>query len=186
MNFCKLLPVTAVVALCLVSCKKDPSDVDQHNHNHEEELITTFEILFADQSGNSTDVVAKFQDLDGAGGNEPTAFDTIVLNANAIYDAQITLLNEAVDPIENITGEIIEEADEHLFCFQPSSNNLVNISITDSDGAFPLGVDSEWETFDPSSGQITITLRHQPGGEKDGTCEPGATDIEINFPLLIQ
>ena len=60
--------------------------------------------------------MAQFVDLDGAGGNAPTVFDTIRLQANTTYNASITLLNESAIPAEDLTVEVQQEDQDHLFC----------------------------------------------------------------------
>lgn len=172
----------------LSSCKKDeqkPDDHHDHNHEHnEEELITTFTITFTDAAGIQPIVEATFRDTDGEGGNPPTTFDNIVLQSNTTYNASISLLNESVTPTEDITQEIQEEGDEHIFCFEQTNVNIT-ITRTDSDGTYGIGLTSDWTTSDASNGTVVISLKHQPG-VKNGTCEPGETDIELLFNVEVQ
>lgn len=169
----------------LYSCKKDeqkPNDTPSAIQN-EEELITTFTITLTDAVGVEPTVEATFRDTDGEGGNTPTTFDYIVLQSNTTYNATITLLNESVAPAENISEEVHEEGDEHIFCFEPTNSN-VTITRTDSDGTYGIGLTSDWTTGDASSGTVLISLKHQPG-VKNGTCEPGETDIELLFNVEV-
>ena len=87
-------------------------------------------------------------------------------------------------PADTISNEVLAEGDEHLFCFDPIDANI-SITRTDSDGTFEIGLTSDWITGNYSNGLVTITLKHQPG-VKDGTCSPGDTDVEIQFPIIIQ
>lgn len=179
--------IITLFTLFLAGCKKDddtPSPVDPTLPPNEEELITTLILSFVDTAGVQPSVQYAFRDPDGDGGNLPTEFDTIRLAANTYYSATVQLLNESVSPAEDITLEVQEEDDEHLFCYVPSNTN-VSIDRTDSDGTFEVGITSSWNTGAVSNGTTTVTLKHQPG-TKDGTCAPGETDVEITFVTEIQ
>lgn len=169
----------------LAACKKDPKPViTPPPPVNEEELITTFKITFTDPNGVNPSVTAIFRDLDGPGGNNPTVFDPIKLKANSTYNAAIQFLNEAASPAEDITAEILEEAVDHLICFDVTGAN-VTIVRTDSDGTYQVGLASTWTTAAVSSGNTIITLRHQPG-IKNGSCDIGDSDIELNFITEIE
>ena len=85
----------------------------------------------------------------------------------------------------DLTSEIEEEAQEHIVCFDATTSNL-NIVRTDTDGDYEVGLASEWSTSDAvSDASVTISLKHQPD-VKDGTCDPGASDVEVSFPLIIE
>jgi hypothetical protein len=90
-----------------------------------------------------------------------------------------------VTPADSISNEVLEEGNEHLFCFDIMDANL-NITRADSDGVYEIGLESIWVVGANSNGHVTVTLKHQPDGIKDGTCAPGDTDIEIEFPIKIQ
>jgi len=180
------LIIATLLTFGLAACKKDKKDnVTTPAPVNEEELITTFRIQFTDAEGLQPTVTAEFADLDGPGGNAPIAFDSIRLQANTTYNASITLLNESVNPVEDITLEVHEEGHDHLFCFDPASGLNVGITRTDSDGTYQIGILSQWITGAISTGEITIRLKHQPG-VKDGSCDPGETDIELTFQTFIQ
>jgi hypothetical protein len=176
-----------IILMNIVSCKKDnqkPDDMPTNPEMHDEELITTFILTLEDTTGTHPTVTATFRDIDGPGGLAPTAFDTIHLKSNATYTCSITLLNESVEPAENISDEILEEADEHIFCFTVSDAHL-QIIRTDSDGQYEIGLSSEWSTGNASSGHVQVMLKHQPS-IKNGTCDPGETDIELMFQLEVE
>lgn len=180
---------TAVLAIAFIllfnSCKKDEEKPDTPPPvANEEELITTMTLTLVDTEGVQPTVIATFRDADGPGGNNPTQFDDINLEPNTVYVGTLSLLNESVDPAEDITEEIADEAVDHLFCYAPSMANAV-VTRTDSDGTFEIGLATQWVTGDASIGEITITLKHQPG-IKDGTCDPGETDIEVEFQLNVE
>ena len=174
-----MLPLMLVIFMAGCDNTDDPED------ENEEEVITTMRLRFVDNANTSTAVTYSFEDPDGEGGNAPTVIDDIVLDANATYTVGITVANES-DPnnVEDITEEILEENNEHLFCFTPSGDEL-SVDYADSDGTFPVGLTSTWTTTSASNGTVTVVLKHQPG-VKDGTCSPGETDIEVTFNYTIQ
>ena len=181
--------IAAVLGLALVaglsSCKKDDDLVPTPQPTiNEGEVITTVTLTFVDDAGVQPNVTATFRDPDGDGGLAPDIFDDIVLQNGTVYNCSITLSNETVTPIEDITAEILEEDDEHFFCFSPSGAD-VTIARTDTDGTFEVGLESQWTVGAVGSGTTTVTLKHQPG-VKDGTCAPGETDVEVTFNTIVQ
>lgn len=180
----KLIILTGLLMIGLAACKKDKQDVEDPPIVNEEELITTFKITFTDTMGIQPDVTATFRDLDGPGGNPPSVFDTIRLKANTVYAASIQFLNESVSPADSITNEILEEAADHLICFVPSGINA-GIARTDSDGTYEIGLSSLWTLGAISNGSVLIFLKHQPD-IKNGSCDLGETDIELDFQVRIE
>lgn len=108
----------------------------------------------------------------------------IVLNANTTY-ATVTVEFSNAANNEDITAEILEEAEDHLVCYSSSINDLT-VSLNDKDANdLGLGLNTSWETADTTSGTVTVELRHQPA-VKDGTCAPGDSDVEVVLDLIIQ
>lgn len=164
----------------LSSCKKDEDLVETPQPTvNEEEVITTMTLTFTDDAGVQPNVTVTFRDPDGDGGVGPDIFDTIRLQNNTVYNMSITLLNETETPAEDMTAEVLDEDDEHLFCFTPTGADVA-IVRTDSDGMFEVGLESQWTVGAVSNGTTQITLKHQPG-VKDGTCAPGETDVDVTF-----
>ena len=114
---------------------------------------------------------------------EGEATPTITLAANTTYNATAEFRNEAEN--EDVTAEVREEDDEHRVCFDVSGGITVGIVATDSDGTFPVGLATEWQTDAAGTGTVILKLRHQPG-VKDGTCTPGDSDVEADFDLVVQ
>ena len=158
--------------------------VDDPIKPNEEELITTVQLTFTDTS-NSNDVrVFKFSDTDGEGGNPPSQFDTIKLNANTTYKLDVQFIDESKTPVEDITEEVREEAVEHLVCY--TSGGGVTIAITDKDvNMLELGLEALVTTTITGNTSLSISLKHQPD-IKDGSCSVGETDVEVDFPFVIQ
>ena len=163
-----------------LSCKKDDDKPSNPTDPNEEEVITTLKLLFTDSAVVSPNVTATFRDLDGDGGNPPSVFDTIKLEANKTYLLEILLLNESVTPTDTISHEIAAEDDDHMFFFLHSGVNISTTYLDFDSNGLPLGLNTKWYTGIASSGTSKITLKHQPG-IKDGTQAPGETDVEVTF-----
>lgn len=169
--------------LILGACKKDKNPVEIPPPTNQEESITTMIILLKDTLGIKPGVSATFRDPDGSGPATYTQFDTIKLSENTTYLAELILLDETKSPSDTISQEVLAEDDQHLFCFTPSGLNI-NIIRSDSDGNYEVGLKSKWTCGVAGTGNIKITLKHQPD-IKNGTCDVGETDLEINFPTMI-
>ena len=178
---------TAVLALALLSlwsCKKK-DDLDD-DHHHEEEVITSVYLTLSDTAGNQYE--AAFVDLDGPRGDAPSRMDSLVLDQYMSYQASLRILNESETPAEDIGAEILAEADEHFVCYEFGDLATFTVEYLDSDGTYPLGLVTNWESqpFGAMRDTVTIRVKHQPNGTKDGTCEPGETDVEVSFPIILQ
>ena len=168
-----------------MSCKKKENTITNPPDQNDSELITTFKLSFVDSAGIDPNMEFLFRDIDGPGGNAPSDFDTLILGSDKTYFVTLTLLNESVSPSIDITSEILAEANEHLFCFNPTIGGDLSITRTDTDGTYELGITSKWRTLSTSDGLVLIKLKHQPG-IKNGQCEPGETDVELEFQTKIQ
>lgn len=173
--------VMAVSIITTVSCNKDDNP-----GGNEEELITTLRLTMR-ETGSATVKVFEFKDTDGPGGNPPAKFDNIVLNSSKNYSCTIEVLNESVSPAEDITAEIIAEADDHQFYFEPAIAKIDVINLNTDSKGLPLGVTSTWNTGTVGNGTIKITLKHKPGTKAAGDLvTKGETDIEVNFTAQVQ
>ena len=171
--------------LFITSCKKDDPIIE-----NEEELITTLIYTLTPEAGGDP-VVLSFQDLDGDGAMPPTITGGTLV-ANTSYNGSLQLLNESVNPAEDITVEVQEEAEEHQFFFENTISGL-SIAYTDEDeNGHPIGLSSKITTTGPGSGTITVTLRHEPiktaaeVSTGDITNAGGETDIEVTFNVVVQ
>lgn len=182
----KKLKYIPIALLGLLSSCKTGDDVNNPDKENEEELITTVSLTLTDTSDVNNSVYATFQDIDGEGGNEPSVFDTIRLQQGIVYSGTIEFLNESNEnEVEDITLEIEEEADEHLLCYDSQAH--VDITRTDSDGLYEIGLETLWSTHNMTGeGTVTISLKHQPNGTKDGTCEVGESDVELAFVTVVE
>lgn len=185
----------------IMSCSDDdepmmPMDMD----DEEEEEISQVVLTFTPDNGEDA-VVAIWLDADGDGSAAPS-IDAIELAEGVGYTLDITLTNTLGSTDEDITSEILEEADEHQFFFSftdgifsdPSGNGNVdnrndpiNYNDQDSNG-LPLGLSTAWTAggHTDNPGEFNVVLKHQPD-EKSATSDvsTGGTDIDITFPLSI-
>lgn len=177
--------VTSAIFLMMVfytSCKKETPVPPNPN---DEELITTIQLNFTDSAGVQPAISAIFRDADGDGGNAPSQWDSIKLKANTTYLASILLLDETKSPVDTISHEVLAEAKDHLFCFTVS-NLSTTIKRTDADvNNLEIGLQSRWSNGLAGTGTVQLVLRHQPD-IKDGSCAPGASDVDITFQTIVQ
>ena len=50
---------------------------------------------------------------------------------------------------------------------------------------YHLALQSTWKGIDSTSSMMKIALKHQPG-IKNGQCDLGETDVEVEFPIIIK
>lgn len=169
----------------LTSCSDDDPVIP-----NEEELITTVTWLLTPVGGGD-DVVMSFRDLDGDGGIAPVIVGG-TLQADAEYVGSLQLLNETIDPVEDITEEVREEDLDHQFFFESNGLNIQVNYKDEDDNNNPVGLETDIITGLASDGTVTLTLRHEPdksaSGVADGdiTNAGGETDIEVTFPVTIE
>lgn len=168
--------MAAVLSVGLISCEKE----DEKDHHHEEESITTVEIA-AIKTGTSDTTFTKWSDTDGDGGNNPV-IETLNLDSSSSYTFAFRFLHEAEDESEDITEEIREENNEHLVCTFNNSGMVLTPTDFD-DNNLPVGLEQSVAFNAPQNGELTITLKHQPD-VKNGSCDVGATDIDVTFPVM--
>lgn len=178
----------SILYLGLFCCLFTACEPEEPEVINEEEVITTLNYTLTSEDGST--VVLSFQDLDGDGGNAPVISEG-TLEANTNYSGSLELLNEQTDPVDNITNEIIEEAEDHQFFFQSTVTDL-NFTYNDQDtNDNPIGLMTNLSTGEVGSGTITITLRHKPSksanlGIDDLSNAGGETDIEVSFNVDVQ
>ncbi|MGB3547986.1 MAG: type 1 periplasmic binding fold superfamily protein [Saprospiraceae bacterium] len=181
----RFLPFLTVFLLLVLAAGCDDDDMPEVPN--EEELITTMRYTLTPVAGGAA-VTFTFTDLDGDGGNAPV-ISAPALAANTAYTGEIMLLNETETPAENVTEEIRDEKEEHQFFYVAASGLNVAIATLDLDADNnPVGLESTLVTGAASSGNLTITLRHEPMKPNNGTLAGagGETDIEVTFNVQVQ
>ena len=158
---------------------------------NEEEVITNLTLTLT-PDGSGTPVVLSFVDVDGEGGADGV-FTTAPLAANTTYNGSITLLNTADGANEDITREIEEEDEEHQLFYVVGAGLNLTVAYDDADAdSNPIGLMTTLTTGDASTGQLTITLLHEPDKNATGVSDGdpsnagGETDIEVTFDVEIE
>lgn len=166
--------VLAAALLAFTGCKKD-DDTAQEN-------ITTVTVHL---KATGFDQEFEWEDLDGAGGTNPV-IDEIAIPANTTFECSVHVYDRSKNPVEDITEEVEEEAEEHLFTFTVDRANLT-VAYTDQDAnGKPVGIKSTWTSAGASNGTVRIRLFHEPT-DKGNLANPGGeTDIDVTFPVKIQ
>ncbi len=191
----------SVGVLSLQSCEDDPEP------ENIPEIVTKATLRFAPAAGSTGSVVTvTATDPDRDGPQDLRVDGPINLVRGTSYTLTISLINELVSPDDddyNITKEVEEEADEHMFFFSwtnnvfsnPSGNgnidnrtDPVNYNDRDSKGQ-PLGISTNWTTATGTSalaGKFKVVLKHQPE-IKSATSRStdGETDVEVEFDLNV-
>lgn len=187
MKILKNLSLALLTTIVFTAC----SDDDNPTPVNEEEVITTLTATLT-PVGGGTVITLQTRDLDGDGPNAPVVTVSGDLAANTTYNGSLELLNETETPAESINEEIEEEDDEHQFFFQ-ATNNIATFNYSDVDGdGNPVGLEFELITTAAGTGDVTITLRHEPNkdaaGVSDGdiTNAGGETDIQAVFSVTVQ
>ena len=174
-----------LLGLLAIGCDSDDPPTDT-----EEEVITTLNYTLTPAAGGAS-VTMTFSDLDGDGGNDPVITGG-TLSANTIYNGSMELLNESESPTEDITEEIEEADAEHQFFFSTNIPGLV-VGYADFDAAnLPVGLSTTVATGPSGTGNLTVTLRHEPDKSAAGVATGdianagGETDIEVTFDVNVQ
>jgi hypothetical protein len=152
---------------------------------NEEELITSFKINLISEDGKDS-IEWSFDDIDGDGGEEPIISVTS-LKENTTYNATISISNETINPVQNITEEVLEEGTSHQLFYVVNGPELtVTYDDEDLDGN-PLGLKIKMKTGKESIGGLKVILRHEPIKPNNGDPKnaEGETDIEIDFFVAI-
>ena len=171
------------------------------------ELITKVSLTFT-PSGGGTEIVVTATDPDGEGVQDISVDGPVNLNPAETYILTLSLINElanTTDPEYNISAEVEEEGDEHMFFFSWTNNVFANPSgdgnidnrsdpvnytgATNSLDAnnLPLGLTTTWTTATGSStGNFRVLLKHQPELKTDTSGSGvGETDLDITFTINI-
>ena len=171
--------------MTLIACSND-DDNNTPEEVNEEEVITTLTLVLTDGDGNIVTLISS--DPDGDGPQAPTLDQTGQFTADTEYLAVISFTNINVNPVENVTEEVLEEADEHQVFYIPSGSlNLTAAYNDEDDNGNPLGILTTMNTGAASNGTLNVVLRHEPNKPNNGTLADagGETDISVTFDITI-
>ena len=171
------------------------NDADAPECENEEEIIDKVTLTFTPTAGGDP-IVAVASDPDGPGPLDLVVED-ISLAQDKTYEMAITLENTIEG--EDITEEIREEDEDHLFLFgwtgevftDPMGDgnidnraDAVNYNDQDSNG-LPVGLSTNWTvTAESATGTLRIVLKHQPEikSTTSGFAD-GGTDVDITWNI---
>ena len=172
--------LTLSLLISFLSC----SDNDSPELIQEEEVITS--VIATLQAGSDT-VTLSSVDLDGDGPNEPVITVQGSLKSDTTYSGAVKFLNESISPVEDITEEVAEEAEEHqVFYSFTSPISSVATSDTDSSGN-PLGLVFTLTTGNAGNASFGLTLRHEPKKPNTGILDAGGeTDVAVTFSVSVE
>lgn len=166
-----------VLAISLVySCSKDDPDAV-----NQQEYISNVVLKVQSSDGSSQTV-----DWDISEQNT----QSINLKANSDYKVEVSFLNNS-DPsdIDDVTLEVIEEADEHQVFYEFAS---VSVNVTSANDDTKVGsrgvlIKSVWNASASGSGTARVYLIHQPTNFNATTREGmgGFNDVSIDIPITI-
>lgn len=187
--------------LFLSGCDKD--DPEPENIP---EVITKAVFTFTPAGGGSL-VIITATDPDGEGPAGYTITGAANFAKGSSYVLTMSLLNELADPSSeeyDITKEIKEEDDEHIFFFSftnnafssptgngniDNRNDPVNYGADDKDEkGLPVGLTTNWTagSSNLSAGTFRVLLKHQPDIKSSTSkSDDGETDLDVSFPLNI-
>ncbi|NBP69468.1 MAG: hypothetical protein EBU52_12055 [Cytophagia bacterium] len=192
-----------VTTLALLAFGFSACDEDAPGKEDTPELITQVKLTFS-PVGSGDDVVVTATDPDGIGTQDLTPNGEISLRADRSYTLSIELFNGLLAATEagyDVTEEVEEESDEHMFFFSwnggfsaPTGNGNIDnradaVNYLDEDeNGLPLGLMTSWTTAFAATEDRTfrIVLKHQPDLKTANSGSTvGETDLDVEFVLNI-
>jgi hypothetical protein len=192
-------------------CSKEESAVAPTIAN---ESLTTVTLQLTNQADATDKPTCTYEFHFDNNGNVTSSDSTaLTLKANAKYNAVVQLYDKLQTPVFDVSAEIKERQNYHLFFFQPtpisaaslvtgitspyipgtptaSAGPYLNLSVARTDvdtnsPALQIGLTDLFTTGAASTGNLEVVLRHQPNA-KNGTYAPGSTDLDVNFKVIIK
>ena len=165
-----------LLTILIYSCSKD--DPDGIN---EQEFISNVVISVTSPDGSLQTIDWDLSE---------TNMETINLKANSNYSVGLSFENRS-DPtdIEDVTLEIIDEADEHQVFFEFAD---ISVDVTSANNDTKVGsrgvlLKSVWNASSTGSGIVRVYLIHQPTNfiatNREGF--GGFNDVSIDIPVTI-
>ena len=117
----------------------------------------------------------------------------VELDTNSTYHVSIFFYNDSdPDNIEDVTSEIIEEADVHQVFYEMTEIPGFSIAAASDDtkdsNGNPLFLKTNWTTTSETSGDVMAYLIHEPTSKTGSTRADfgGATDVQIEFEVHVE
>mgnify|MGYP001826269448 CR=1 FL=1 len=189
-NIMKTTKFFIATLFCLTLITSCSDDDDNPAPINPEELITNVTLTFTNTDpNNATDIVVL--ESVAPDGQDGAATETITgdFTSGETYALSLEITNESEDPADDVLNDdIIPEADEHFFTYAVECISLTMTRDTDDvDGpnGSKLGVNTTWVAGSASTGEVQITLIHEPTSTDDsngfGTVTGGSEDLNITF-----
>ena len=203
--------------LTMSGCNKKESTVSPAPPGNE--TLSTVELVYQNTANTADTGRAIWRQLDLTGVKPAdTSLAKISLKANATYNVQVVILDEVSDApnVAQVTPEILQRENYHLFFFQPTpvapgnlviSNTTPYIPVEDGTVTSPTGpylnlsvARTDLDTNNPplqiglqdkftTATASTGSLRmvlRHQPNAKNGTYAPGSTDLDVNYQVTIQ
>lgn len=177
-----------ILVVFFSSCNEEVTDVAEIPN--EIETITSLIYKLTPVGGGEV-IEITYSDQDRVGGNHPS-ISLGLLDSNTVYNGVMELKNGLSGSEINITNEILEEAEDHQFFFDPIISSIsVEYMDADSNGN-PLGIKTKLTTSGSDAGRLRMALIHLP--DKNGpnvsegiiTAAGGEIDIELIFNIKVE
>jgi len=197
-SYARRTGIWAVAILLWAGCSKDDPQKEDTP-----ELITEVALIFT-PTGGGPSVTAFASDPDGEGVQDLVVDGPIELAADKQYVLTIELINSLVtagQPGHDITEEVAEEGQEHMFFFgwtgavfqTPSGDGNIDnrsdeVDYVDLDaGGLPVGLISNWtSSATTATGTFRVVLKHQPELKSTtSNSSTGETDLDITFTINV-
>ena len=159
-----------------ISCSKDDPDAV-----NEQEFISNVLMTIDSADGTSQTIDWDLSEMNS---------QTISLKVNTDHTVGLRFINSS-DPtdVEEVTLEIIDEADEHqvFFEFADVSVNVTSASNDTKVGSRGVLLNSVWNASSTGTGLVRVYLIHQPTNFNATTREGfgGYNDVSIDIPVSI-
>ena len=177
--------VVGITGLLAVSACGDSSTAP----GGENEVISRVTLTLTSPTGAV--LTAYVDDADGNGPTSPSAqVGALALTRGVTYTGTVKFENRLASPVEDITQEVIAEANEHRVFYTVSSSG-VTVTTTDVDGQNrPLGIrfsKAVGASAATGAGTVRVLLCHYDNAPKVGTATTctGETDIDVAFNVNI-
>jgi hypothetical protein len=183
----RLALTAGLIMLIFYACKKDEKTVSPPLPGNE--FLTTVRLVATNaadandvQTATITDTTIITHPADTI--NQPT----LHLKANSSYNVSVLFLDETKTPAGNVTDDIYDRRNYHLICFDISGGATLTVARADLDTnnpPLPIGLQDKFTTAAAGTGTLNLQLRHQPNA-KNGSCDPGSSDADVDFNIVIK
>ena len=153
----------------------------------------TFEVEGHDDHGDDDHGDDDHGDDDHGDDDHGDEHTEVELDTNSTYHVGIFFYNDSdPDNIEDVTLEVIEEADAHQVFYEMTEIPGFSIAAASDDtkdsNGNPLFLKTSWTTASETSGDVMAYLIHEPTSKTGSTRADfgGATDVEIEFEVHVE